>query len=570
MGLSSGFLEFAARTPLPVRLTGESILYGLLGAGIFAVSLLAPILFSRSGSIVAARRVMAKREIKPFFEKFYLDCILLGLAAYQYFVTYRNTLAMMDETGLAAHDYIIDPQIFLTSAFFIIGGAMLVTRLYPYLIRFLFWMGRAIWPPAVYASLSAARSRPRCRYIMLFIIATVSIGLYGASGARTINRNLEDRAMYGAGADVTFVEYWHYIDAEPRFNYLGFYVYRDDHDPLLTWSESSFTRIRELEGVGLATQVYRHDRGAIRVEGGRTVRDAGVTAIHPYEFAQATWWRGDMHGYHMHHLMNALSVNPNAVLLSRNLMERLNAGHGDTVYITWEHNTAELECVVYDAVDFFPKYHSESPDGDPQYLIVMNYGLVYREFRVEPYETWISIAGGYTAADVQNSINEAGIKMRWINYAANTLTGVRNNLMVLSMNGFLTLSFVMTIAITAVGFLMFWIFDLRGRRLQIGIMRSMGLSRFGVVSMLLWEQALLSFLPLFIGFGLGRLGSHLFVPMFEMRSQPYELPFLTLILAADSQRVGAMMAAIITAAILLLGVLSARIKISQTLKLGEE
>ena len=123
---------------------------------------------------------------------------------------------------------------------------------------------------------------------------------------------------------------------------------------------------------------------------------------------------------------------------------------------------------------------------------------------------------------------------------------------------------------TAAGFLIFWIFDLRSRRLQIGIIRSMGMSQRSVITMLLWEQVLLSLLPLAIGFGLGRLSSALFVPMFEMRTLESQLPFLIFSLIGDYLRVGGIVTGIVLFTLCVLGYLSMRIKISQTLKLGEE
>jgi putative ABC transport system permease protein len=570
MGIASGFLEFAARAALPVVITRESIGYAMLGAGVFAVSMLAPILFTRAGSIVQIRRAKAARGQKPFFEKFYLDVILLGVAAYQYFFAYRNVSAMLEETGVAADQYAIDPMIFMISTFFIAGGAMLFTRLYPYLIRVLFWLGRTLWSPAIYASLSAARTRPRSRYIMLFIIMTVSIGLYNSAAARTINQNLEDRALYGIGADIVISEQWPFFDIEPRFDDQGFYIQRDDHDPLLVWTETSFERFTNLEGIGLATRVYRNQHAQIHIGRGRSVQNVQVTAIYPHEFAQLSWWRGDMYDYHFNYMMNAMAANPYVVLLSRNLMERLGVAHGDSVFITWAPNQREIEFFVYDAVDFFPKYYAESPAGTPQYLIVMNYSLVWSQFRVDPYEVWIQVADGYTASQVQRNMTDAAIRARHIEFSANAIAGVRGDSMVLSMNGFLSLSFVMTIAVTAAGFLIFWVFDLRSRRLQIGIIRSMGMPRRSVIAMLLFEQVLLSGLPLAIGFAFGWYSSALFVPMFEMGSAGPQLPFVVFSLLSDYMRVGGIVAGIIAFAILLLGAMAARIRISQTLKLGEE
>ena len=77
-------------------------------------------------------------------------------------------------------------------------------------------------------------------------------------------------------------------------------------------------------------------------------------------------------------------------------------------------------------------------------------------------------------------------------------------------------------------------------------------------------------MPLFAGFVLGKIGSSLFVPMFEMGGSDSPLPFRVFILAADSLLVGIIVSGVIVLTIAMLWYMASRIKISQTLKLGEE
>lgn len=579
IGSAAGFLEFAGRAPLDVTVTAAVFRYALAGAGLFIASILLPIIFSGSTSIVAERRQKAARGGKPFFEKYCLDLILVGISIYGYF-SYQNLTELLAETDTAMAHYSIDPLIFLIATFFFVGFAMLFTRIYPYIIRLLFSAGRSVWPPAVYASLSAARSRPRSRYIMLFIIMTSAISLFAAAAARTINQNNFDRTMYDIGADLVIQERWPFVDPEPAFC-------PETGLPLippvqyLLFTEPPFERLNEAEGVALATKVYRNDRAEVRTlmraatplrEAGRATRisNVNIMAIYPDEFAQVAWWRGDMFDYHFNHKMNAMSVNPNVVLLSRNLMNRLAVIHGDEIRVTWANNTHEAVLYVYDGVDFFPTFYNIAPNGSQEYLIVMNYELVSAEFRIEPYEVWIMKEYGASAADILRYYIDNDILLTSIKDAQTRLAAARNEPLILSMNGFLTLSFVITLTITIAGFLVFWSFELRSRRLQISIMRSTGMSGKDVAIMLLWEQILLSLLPLIAGFVLGEVGSSLFVPMFEMRGDESLLPFKVFRQAEDSLRVAVIISGSIAAASAMLWYMAARINIAQTLKLGEE
>ena len=591
MGASSGFLEFAGRAPLQVTATAKVFWSAVAGAGLFIMSMLLPILFSNSSSIVVQRRVKSARNIKPFFEKYYLDVVLLSTALYGYF-SYQNLSNLLKDTGAEVAKYTVDPLIFLISTFFLLGAAMLSARLYPYIIRVLFNLGKSLWPPAIYASLSAARSRPRSRYIMLFIIMTVSVGLYSAAAARTINQNYADRAMYDNGADLVVQENWAFMDPDPQLVKTGAregaYIVPSIQD--VFYSEPSYEIFSEPPGVALATKVYRNNRATL-ISSMSSVIDVEVMAIYPDEFAQVAWWRQDMFSYHLNYLMNAMSANPHVVLLSRNLMEQLALSHGDEVKVWWPKNMEFISCYVYDALDYFPTYNPlKWEEGYPVYLIVMNYELVKSAFKIEPYEVWISKKAGAPAADIERYLKDnrvvfdatrnynisehlfidPRIPQFRVEDAQTKLESIYNDPFVLSMNGFLTLSFVMTLLITVAGFFVFWIFEMRSRRLQISIMRSVGMSQGSVIAMLLWEQILLSLLPLAVGFILGGIGCTLFVPLFEMGSFDSPLPFRIYKLATDSLRVGVIVSATIVISIAMLWYMAARIKISQTLKLGEE
>ena len=579
LGSSAGFLEFAGRAPLDVAVTTAVIRYAVAGAGLFVVSILVPILLSPATGIVTQRRAKVKRDTKPFFERYCLDVILLGISIYGYF-SYQNLTQLISEADFAVPHYSIDPLIFLVATFFFVGSAMFFTRLYPYIIRLLFGVGRSFWSAPIYASLSAARSRPRSRYIMLFIIMTTSIGLFASAAARTINQNELDRAMYNIGADLVIEERWSFVDPDPTFcPETGLHIRPPDQ--YLFFIEPPFERFGEANGVSAMTKVYRNDRTVVRTlmqaatlhrEMIRpvAVRDVNIMAIYPDEFAQVAWWRSDLFDYHFYHKMNAMSLNPNVVLLSRGLMERLRVAHGDEVRVTWANNTHEAVLYVYDAVDFFPTFHPIAQNGSEQHLIVMNLELVRAEFRIEPYEIWIAKESGASAYNIIESYLDSGISLQRTRNASTLLAAVRNDPIILSMNGFLTLSFMMILAITLVSFLVFWTFELQSRRLQISIMRSMGMSRGDVSVMLLWEQVLISLLPLIVGFVLGEVGSSLFVPMFELNSDSAAIPFKVFRQAGDSLLVGAIISGSILVAIAMLWYMVAKINVSQTLKLGEE
>ena len=51
---------------------------------------------------------------------------------------------------------------------------------------------------------------------MIFLILTVSLGLYFANTARALNRNAEESVSYAIGADVVLQEQWENTSRENR------------------------------------------------------------------------------------------------------------------------------------------------------------------------------------------------------------------------------------------------------------------------------------------------------------------------------------------------------------------
>ena len=116
---------------------------------------------------------------------------------------------MLIQTGVKGTDLAIDPILFLTSTFFILGAGLLFLRLYPYLIRLIFWLGRKVWSPVLYASfIQVGRSKGQEQFLMLFLIFTLSIGIFSANAARTINKGVEDQAVYEVGSDIAIRAVW--------------------------------------------------------------------------------------------------------------------------------------------------------------------------------------------------------------------------------------------------------------------------------------------------------------------------------------------------------------------------
>ena len=85
--------------------------------------------------------------------------------------------------------------------------------------------------------------------MMVFLMFTVSLGIFNATVARTILSNSEKGIKYSAGADLVLQQPW-------EDNSLLMQYYKDLE---LTYTEPDFGVYESMEGVAEATKVYRND-----------------------------------------------------------------------------------------------------------------------------------------------------------------------------------------------------------------------------------------------------------------------------------------------------------------------
>lgn len=167
---------------------------------------------------------------------------------------------------------------------------------------------------------------------------------------------------------------------------------------------------------------------------------------------------------------------------------------------------------------------------------------------------------------------EMEVRISSMKDASAEVTEMKNDPMTQGINGFFTLSFLVTMLITFVGFFIYWILAIKGRLLQFGILRSMGLSRMSVILVLLWEQLLVSVTAILAGLGLGTLTAELFAPILECNVDAADqmLPFLVVAYPVDYWRIVGIVAIMMAAAAAVLGRIVFRLRAGEALKLGED
>ncbi|MCC8192010.1 MAG: FtsX-like permease family protein [Ruminococcus sp.] len=598
LGASNGFLEFVNRTALPIKFTIDAFLYSLLAVGVFFITTMVPIVPATKTTIVEHKASKAKTAKRPFWDKAFLDVILIvGSVGWLYY--YNRTQENLAAEGLTDSSATVNPLLFVASTAFILGAALLVVRLYPFLIRLIYRIGKRAWSPAQYISLNniGRSSTGRERFIMIFLILTVALGLFFANTARALNRNAEDTAAYLVGCDAVIAEEWD-SETSTSLSSSDNEDEEDDSSSTTTYIEPLFEKFENLDGVNAATAVYKNDSVNIKSSRKVTVQtttsdeDSGerrwedeetekttdtlsnvrLMTVNPSEFANICWFKDDLLPVHINAYLNALSECSYGVILSSSFQDNYGYELGDNIEVAWGSNDY-FSATVIAFVDYWPSMDPTEKNDNGTYIdfAIMNFNYVQVQTAVEPYEVWIDLDDDATVADFYASIEDAGIRATKLEVASQNITSEKNDPMLQGLNGALTLGFIIIMIMCIIGFLIYWILSIKSRTLQFGILRAMGMRYREIIAMIVYEQILVSGVAVICAIVIGGIASDLFVPLFRaMFTSQKILPFSVTALRSDYLKIYALILIMLLVGFAVLGRIISKIKISQALKLGED
>ena len=579
LGASAGFLEFVQRRALRLEITARTYLYAFAASAVALLTILIPALQASRTTIVYHKQRLAQGKKRPLWSTLYLDVILLAISGYGLY-RYRMRTDLVELAGLEATELALDPILLFVSTMFVIGLGLLFLRGYPLLVRMLFKLGARRWSPAFFASLiQVGRGGGKDQFLMLFLILSISIGVYNADAARTINQNVEERTQYNAGADVVIREEWARVTAsgqpigpEDPFAPPGAGAGGSSGDAG-RYVEPPFRRFEDLPGVAQATRVFYEPNASGRKLAGDSFRQTAVFGIMPHEFGRVAWFRRDLLPSHWFNYLNLLSESPAAALVSSSLAESAGLELGDPIYLTWRDQPSTLY-YVYGFVDYWPGYNPFTARfaAGQRHLVVVNLNYLQANNALEPYEVWLRLNDDADTALLYQSILSSRINVTRFIDSRQEIIRERNDPMLQGTNGTLSLGFLVSLGVCFVGFLLYWTFSIRERTLQFGLFRAMGMSRAGIVAMLGLEQLFISGAAVIAGFGIGRLASYLFVPLLQVVQNPEQTvpPLRIISLALDQLRIAGFVTLMLGLGFAILSVFLFRIRIHQAVKLGEE
>lgn len=551
IGSSSGFLTFVGRKSLPIGLSGTSWTLGAIAVLLAVAATIAPIRKYAKASIVEHTQRKARRGGKPLWQRFYADVVLLGLSGAGWYLLDAGRLVSPSGGGDGGAE--IEPALFVLPALMIFSAGLVYMRLFPILLRCWNALMKNRMPVMAYLTFTQlSRSAASFYPIMILLILTIGLGAYGSSAARTMDLNASDRTQYQYGSDVVLKLAWEGVLDENDEN-------------KIYYTEPSFETFHGLDGVSSATRVLKAT-GKIEL-GGKQAGNGRVIGIDNVDFSRTAWFREDMYEVHPYLYLDALGIAEQAVLVSEAFAAKYGVQAGDPVSLSIGYDAAPVDFVIVGIVPYWPSLY---PDEAPFFIGNLDY--IYQQVEKIPYEVWLDLEEGAKLAPALETLADRGIEVTQIDDARGELVDRRNHPAQGGVFGILSLGFMISLLVSLLGYLIFWLFSLSRRVVQFGIVRAMGLSRWQLLGMLLLEQLLTTGLSVVAGIALGQAAGRLFLPFLQEGGDAARRipPFRIVFEAEDSLKLYVLTGIMLAAGAILLLLQLRSLRITQAIKLGEE
>jgi putative ABC transport system permease protein len=585
IGSASGFLTFVDRQSIPVGFGMDALLYGIAAVVIAIAASVIPAIQAARTSIVGRKQQMARVNRPPAWQRFFLDFALLGVVGYGWYLFQERQMISM-QTGLSSDQLQVQPALFFVPALAIFSIGLICLRLFPLILRFFHWLGRAYLPVPLYLTLTQLSRSSKSYYpLMLLLILTLGLGVYNASAARTIDQNSTERTLYQFGSDVIIQSVWEgfseSVGAPPPSNpgggngggnggggqpggrQPGGGGSTPPPPQQVFYNEPPFQIYEDLPGVEHASRVLQ--TGGNVVISGKSIGQGNILGVENVDFAKVAWWRNDLYPAHPFLYLDLLGKYEQSLIIPKKVADKYQLVPGDLASISIQGTM--IEFVI---VGILPYWPSQYPDVRPFFIANIDY--IYDQIPIIPYEVWVKMEEGAKVTPILEELQAKGIGIA-------SVKDVRNELIIQQKHparggvfGILSLGFLVSVMISLIGYVVYWFFNLSSRVVQFGVLRAMGLSRRGLTGMLFLEQAFTAGLSIALGLGIGRLASELFLPFLQTtESAANQVPPFRVIFRAEDmlQLYGVVIVMVVLGAGLLFTHIR-RLRVHQAVKLGEE
>lgn len=574
------FLQFGPPQPVTFSLLNadgqfaglpQSFRFALLAAGFSLLGVIAPAVGAAHSNVVSQYADRGRNTRRPLWQRMYLDVLLLIPALYGYYQLRGQGSIAPAGAGGAASDPLSDPVRFLLPVLLITALGLLAVRLFPLLMGLLARAtDRAAPAPVVLALRELARSPKDIAGPLVLLIFTMGIAVYGASIAKTLDEHLRTVTFLRVGADVRLVEtgesskvtlapgelaqdkkisdpnepeYWTFLPPEGHLDIPGVTAYaRAAQIPAYAREYGSFGIKQVLLGV---------DRLAFQRVASKAYRDE--LSAQPFGA-----------------LMNLLATSRDSALVSRSFLDRHNLAPGDPIVLITNpgRESAPITLTIRGGFDYFPTL---TRGKDDPIAYVANLEYVFEKLGKDvPYDVLLSVQPGVSGQEVARKAIEREFIVKEVFDAQAAIREAQAQPARQGLFGVLTAGFLAATLLTAIGFVLYALVSFRRRSIELGVLRTIGLSEGQMAAYLILTQAALVLLGALAGSLLGALASTLFIPFLQVGGALVNQvpPFIVRVAWGDLIVMYAAVAAALGVALAGTLLLLRRLKVFEAIKLG--
>ncbi len=572
MGRTQTFLDLLLADQeaesLVIVLSSTAIQYALLAIGLALLALLLPALTASQHTIISLRWEQARALIRPFWQRYYLDVLLLVPPLYGLYQLNRQGAVALLGRG---QDPFSNPMLFLVPIFFCFGLGLFLMRLFPLAMGLLARLAERMPSTILLMTLrQLARSAGLYTGPLLLLCLTVSLAFFTASMAVTLDGHLHDRVYYQIGADINLAELGESTEASdqptlPGQDQVQQATNRDEEEP--RWLFLPVTEHLQVPGVIAATRAG--DYSATANIGGR--QQAGrLLGVDRFEFSQVAFFRPDFAlNEPLGGVMNRLGADRTNILVSRGFMNQHGLIVGDPLRLTVgaAGDFADIDFTIAGPLDLFP---SQYPQDGPFFVANLDYiheglGGAY------PYNVWLATDPDADGEAIVDGVRQLGLVVVAAQDAREMILAEQNRPERQGLFGLLSAGFLAAAALTVLGFLVYAVVSFQRRFIELGMLRAVGLSVSQMSAYLAGEQALLILTGVGLGTTIGLLTSTIFIPYFQVGSEKTALvpPFVVEVAWKQLGTIYAIFGVMFVLAVIVLILLLLRMKIFEAIKLGE-
>ena len=281
LGKTGPFSPLTQGGLLPIRLSSTGFFLGIGAAGLSLIALLVPAFQAARQGVVHYRQQVARPARAPFWERYYLDLVLVGIGAILYWeLRQRGTLLTHTLFGQLS----ADPLMLISPTLFVVAVAILLLRFFPLLMRLVTRLyARWASAPVMLGLWYIVRNPLHYTRLVLLLMIVAAVGMFSASFSGTLRRSYDERVTYQAGSDIRLV---------------GMDLQRQGKEAFV----SSLSAVPGVEAVGA---VYRGQGMTSGLFGSYFT----LVAVDPLDFARVAWYREDFSQKSLGELMGQLAQN---------------------------------------------------------------------------------------------------------------------------------------------------------------------------------------------------------------------------------------------------------------------